>query len=958
MPSTGAFVFGDFKLVPTERALYERGAQVRVGGRALEILIALVEQAGEVVTKEAIFERVWPNTHVVEVNLRVHLAALRKALGDGLGGRRYLTTAPGQGYSFVAPVVRVHADATHEPTTEVTSTAHTLPAVLTHVVGQERPISEIATNLEGRRLMTVIGPGGIGKTTVALTAAKRLVTVYPHGVYFVDLAALANPRLVASALASAIGLPTISEDPVPNILAFLRGKKVLIVLDNCEHLIEPAARLVDRLLSGAPTVNILATSREPFRANGEWLLRLPSLELPPASATGSASSALAYSAIQLFVERVIASVGNFELEDDAVGTVVDLCRRLDGIPLAIELAAAGVHHLGLAGLAKHLDMWLSREGGARRTRRTRQRTLRATLDWSYERLSKGEQVLLRRLSVFRDSFSVAAATAIASPAERSPALLEDLSGLAFKSMITADTGDDDVSYRLLEIVRGYAHELLERDGERNAMMRRLALHCVELLAPSEVEWETRPTDAWLATYAHATSDVRAALSWAFSDQGDHMLGCRLVVVSSTLFFQLSLLDEYRGWLERVLDAAHEHAPLEPADEMSLKAALGLIVFHSRGPTPEVARSFQRVLEIADSLGASAYQLRALWGLFADAVVRGEYANTRVFAERFGCVLEASPELKENATPSILHERMMSFSFHLLGEQEHSRSFTSRVLDRPMSELRPARAQERVGSAAPTTRSRLVQGFPDHHLATRSTLARVCWLQGFPDEALDIVRQSADEALELGDEVSLCYSLSLGGVPVALWTGAESDAERFVAILLERSTRHSFRYWRSWGLCYQAVLARRRGQALSFEGPGSPFDVPLRTTQLEVAVALGEACIESDDLARIDSAVRQDCSLSGWCAPEIVRLGGEVARRTSNSRALVPDAHFLEALDRARKSGDIAWELRAATSIARAWRGGARQAEGRDLLEQVYRRFTEGHQTSDLVVAHDFLTASA
>jgi predicted ATPase/DNA-binding winged helix-turn-helix (wHTH) protein len=455
--------FGPFRLLPTQRALLRADEPVRLGSRAREILTFLVEHAGRIVKKHELMKRVWPETVVEEGTLRVHIAAIRKALREGEAGARYVENVTGHGYRFVAPVTRLtHADSVGARHSETGGGMPRLPAPATHIVGREQVLAALPARFQYRRFTTITGPGGIGKTTVALAAANHLQSSYQHGVCFVDLGLVTTSAQIWSALALALGLATPTCDQLANIVRFLANRRILIVLDNCEHVIEAAAVLVETLLKGAPDVHLLATSREPLRAMEESVLRLAPLEIPPVELT--AAEAIGFSAVRLFVERATAAAHTFELVDSDVPIVVDICRRLDGLPLAIELAAARVDVFGVRGLAARLSDCLGFLTQGLRTAVPRHRTLRAALDWSYAILPRAEQIALCRLSVFAGSFDAAAAHAMIADGEST---LEDvvnlLTNLAAKSLLTARATDEQVLYQLLDTSRAYAVEKLQSD---------------------------------------------------------------------------------------------------------------------------------------------------------------------------------------------------------------------------------------------------------------------------------------------------------------------------------------------------------------------------------------------------------------------------------------------------------------------------------------------------------------
>ncbi len=467
--------FGPYRLLPARRLLLEGDRPVSLGCRALDLLIALIERPGEVVGKSELIARVWPHAFVVEGNLKLHIAALRRALADGQAGNRYISTVSGRGYCFVAPITRSVCPLSATARQLATEPLSNLPVPLTRVIGRDEIISRISSQLTHHRLITLVGTGGIGKTSVAVTAAERLANNYEHGVWFVDLTAIKDPGLLPAAISSSVGLDVPAEDAPAELLSFLSDKRMLLVLDNCEHLIEAAAAFALQVLRAAPWVQILATSREPLSVEGERLHHVQSLEFPPVLPGPDAAEALEYPAIQLFVERAASVLGDFEVRDIDVPIVVDICRKLDGIPLAIELAAASIDALGLQGVASRLDYPLRLPTTRRRSAAPRHHTLRSSLDWSYRLLTEEEQRALRRLSVFAGSFTMDAAAAVAAdPNDTKSDTVDRLVALVAKSLVAADADGFGARLRLLATTRAYTLEKLAESGEFDAIARRRA----------------------------------------------------------------------------------------------------------------------------------------------------------------------------------------------------------------------------------------------------------------------------------------------------------------------------------------------------------------------------------------------------------------------------------------------------------------------------------------------------
>ncbi|MGY3651115.1 DNA-binding winged helix-turn-helix (wHTH) protein [Bradyrhizobium sp. LM4.3] len=388
-----AISFGPFRLFPKSRLLEKEGSPLHVGGRALDILIFLAGRPGEVVDKRELVKRIWADVNVDEGSLRFHIAALRKALGDTGKSARYVVNVPGRGYCFVASFAQPAPPAAPRPA-EIAA-PRSLPAQLTKMVGREDVIEKISNGLSLYRFMTVVGPGGIGKTAVAVTVGHRRSQDFGGRVFFVDFGPLRDASHIATTIASALGLTISAEDPTPALLTFLKTGPALLIFDSCEHVLDNLAPLVERIVREAPQLRVLATSRESFRSEGERIFRLFPLDCPPEREGLAVAEVLAYPAAQLFVERIAQSSGPFQLSAEEAPLVANICRRLDGIALAIELAAGRVNAYGIAGTASLLDSRFSLQWRGRRTAVPRHQTLAAALDWSYDLLPAAESATLR-----------------------------------------------------------------------------------------------------------------------------------------------------------------------------------------------------------------------------------------------------------------------------------------------------------------------------------------------------------------------------------------------------------------------------------------------------------------------------------------------------------------------------------------------------------------------------------
>jgi predicted ATPase/DNA-binding winged helix-turn-helix (wHTH) protein len=946
----GSFTFGSFRLIPAQRLLLEDGKPVRLSSRALDILIALVESAGETIPKERLIARTWPDTVVGEGALRVHVAALRKALGDGRAGLRYVANVPGRGYSFVAPMaLEQRRPATAQP--DGTAVGGGLPTPLTRIIGRDDIIAALIARLTERRFLTIIGPGGIGKTTVAVAVAEALRPSVRDGIWFVELGSLADPNLVPSALSAALGIAQSTVDPVSGLKARLRDKHALIVLDSCERVVGAAANIVEELLRVAPRLRILATSRESLRAEGEWLHRLACLEFPPDSVAPTTSDALHYSAVELFNERASASAEGFSFNAANVLAVVEICRRLDGMPLALELAAAQVGVLGIKGLAARLDNRFALLTKGRRTALPRHQTLRATMDWSYDLLPEAEQLILKRLSVFWGDFTMEAAAAVVADHQVTTAdVFEGIGNLAMKSLVATDISGEPTFHRLLDTTRLYALERLRESGELERLRRRHAEFYRDLLERAEGELQTRTSNEWLAIYSRRIYNIGAALDWAFSQSGDASLGAALTAVSVPLWMQLSLLDESRERVERAISVTRAESTPDARREMKLWAALGLSLAQTKSPATETSAAWMKVLGFAETLEDTEFQLRALWGLSNYHCTVGKERAALAFAQRF-CSLAAK---QSDPADLLIGHRMIGRSLHNLGNHAEARRHVEHML---------------CCNVASEHRSHIIRFQFDQEVMAYVSLARILWVQGFPEQAVRAAQISVEKASAIDHSLSICIALTDAACPIALLIGDLTAAERNVAVLLDRSARHGLDTWNAWARSFKGTILIRRGDVMTGlrlldaardDLRETGFSQRNRALLARLAEGFGRAEQAAQGLIVIEDALTRsdDDEEDGYMAEQL-RIKGELLMLEGQPGIVASEDHFRHALDLASRQGALSWELRAATSLTRLWRDQHRVAEARESLAreslaQVYSRFTEGFATEDLQTAKALL----
>jgi predicted ATPase/DNA-binding winged helix-turn-helix (wHTH) protein len=527
------YEFGGWELDLARDELRMRGVPVPLGCRAFQIFAVLVQSAGEVVTRDELMRRVWPRGIVEENTLEVHISAVRKALGSDRGTLR---TSFGRGYRLVGwrirkestPADPVVLDPTPIP---VQPFMTNLPAAASEVIGRTTALQQLQELLSAYRMITLTGPGGIGKTVLAMEVARSLLRAFQGDCWLVDLVSLSDPGLVPAMVAGVLDLKLGGDEISPNAVARAIGReKLLLVLDNCEHVIDAAAKLAETIVRACPHACVLATSREALRIEGEHVYRVPPLDVPLQHEKES-GSILGHAAVQLFIARARALGSGFSPQGENLRTIAAICRHLDGIPLAIEFAAARAAMLGPEPVLSHLDERFGLLTGGRRTALPRHQTLRATLDWSYELLPETERCLLRRLGVFAGGFTLEAANAVMTDqCHTASALLEQIANLVAKSLVTVDGSAPTGRWRLLETIRAYALEVLSESGESEQAARRSAEFFRDLVRPTTNGSQLPPTVEDMARYGREIDNVRAALDWSFSPVGDVSIGVALTAV--------------------------------------------------------------------------------------------------------------------------------------------------------------------------------------------------------------------------------------------------------------------------------------------------------------------------------------------------------------------------------------------------------------------------------------------
>jgi predicted ATPase len=692
---------------------------------------------------------------------------------------------------------------------------------------------------------------------------------------------------------------------------------------------------------------LLATSREPLRAEGERLHRLASLEVPPGSSNLSPEEALRYSAIQLFVDRVMATVDQFSLGKADVAWVLEICRHLDGIPLAIEFAAARVATLGIRQVAAGLEDRLALLTSGRRTALPRQQTLRATLDWSYELLSEPERLVLRRLAVFPAGFTLEAATAVLGDANATAsAVLDGIANLVAKSLVTLDQSARGGRWRLLETIRAYALEKLAESGEAEQTTRRHAEFFRDLIVPAATDLVLRLSVEDVARYGREIDNVRAALDWSFSEGGDAAIGVALTAAFAPVWVHLSLLAECRERAERALAIPTPGFNLSAPLDRRLHIALGIALIVTMGQVERTRAVVAKAREKAESVDDVEAQLRTLWAQWSVDFTTGECRAAQATAQRFAEVARRTGD--EGLV--LVADRLVGNMLHIAGHPREAQKLFEHVLERYV---------------APKNQRHTILFHYDQHALGRAMLAHVLCLQGHADQAKEQARISFEEAGTFDDGFSRCWALQYAVCPIAFMTGDVAIADQAVASMNDLATRLDAPLWKILGSFWEGKLLVERGEfasgtALLRKTLDACDQTGWRIYNAEFLGVLGEglAGLGQVDTAfvAIDQALaRAERNGERYAIPELLRIKGEVLlQQAADGVQSAAEDCFLDAIAAAREQGALFWELRAALSVARVRIRQRRQDRARQILAPLYDRFTEGFETADLRQAKNLL----
>jgi len=906
----------------------------------MDILLCLLEHDGDVVTPSELLLRVWRGVNVEPSAIRVQVSALRKALSEAEPLGRYISNIAGRGYCFVAPISREAVDV-YALATSIGRDRPTLPPALKRMIGRDTDLNELERTILTERFVSVSGPGGIGKTTVALALAHRLSHEFVGDVAFVDLSTEQHNANVASAVAAALHLSGGGGEV--DVASQLRTRRLLLVLDSCEHLIAGAAALAECICQISPQTRVLATSREPLNARGEHVYRLEALEAPPPSDDLSFEEVCAYPAARLFVERAVAGGGQIGSRPADASLVAEICRKLDGIPLAIELAAGRVEAFGLATTLALLDSRLRLSWPGRRTALARHGSLSAALDWSYDLLSADEARLLRNLSAFVGLFTLEAAEAVTND-DANAFAAANLPGLVSKSLVNTIPGGAELHYRLLDATRVYAAARLSEVEERHRVAARHGAFALKALrALLDTQEQADPAGQYAAV-SSALAEVRGALVWALTEQSVSELGTRLAAAAALAMLKTSQFTECRRCAEFALAAM-------PADqrggrsEMELQICLGLSRMLGGDNSTDTDAALARSLDLADRFNELRHMIPILSGLQLYRHRGGDAHQALALAERAERIAKS---LNDPVSLAVAQD-MLAISHHLDGAHKLAAEYSAAAVRAPPAVRRF---------------DHLVFGL-EHRNRALTVIARVHWLSGRYQQAVVVARQAVDVAEDLEHPASKAMVLA-AVLPIFFWIGDSDTVSDYVERLCAVAERHDIRPHRHIGESFRGAALIQRGDV--------KFGVELMRRSLDgledggnrlIRILLGpdyiHGLIEAGELraaqAEVDRLLRMaEVTGFNYNLPEFLRLSGKIARRLDEPSHTKSGVIFLRALAAARRQNALAWALRTAVALLELRGEQGRPASAKRLVSGMLSQFTDRTETPDRAKAVQLLKA--
>lgn len=931
--------FGPFELLSDRQLLVRAGKAVPLGRKAISILIELVENAGVIVSKEQLMNAAWPNIFVHESSLKVAISSLRQSLRDSPSRPIYIATEPGLGYRFVAQVAR--ETVVNSEVVPAADGNSTLIPPEPQLIGRESDIAAVIAAVKRGKMTTLLGAGGVGKTAISIAAAHRLANMFDDGVCFVDLSAINHDMLVPATVASQLGLRGSTEDLTGAIADVLSHQARLIILDNCEHVGLGVRLLATRLMNTGIKGAALATSREPIGCPGERLLHVLPLTTPGDQSSNVARDPLACSSVELFLTR-LREWTQFVPSPDEIPDIAQLCNVLDGLPLAIEICAAQMTRGGPKDIFVELPSQIANFDNVKAMAPMRQRTLWATIDWSYELLSPIEAEIFRAVAAFTSRFDINDVIALLEGLGLDAYQVTiGIGALVAKSLIVAQLDESAIAYRMLDSTRMFAIGKLRASEDHGTVMRNYSRQVLKIFVRAESERYWRDANQWRRDYQSRLSDLRQALGWCFDERNDLALGFALATAAVDLWYDFAYAAE-----DAKIDQALDYASIVPQDEQSVaKLAYTRAWRILYGPKIIDSEAFWAfAIERSISSGEIAFELKALWGY---AAYLGQTGKSRQAFE----VLDRYHEVAVNvgsaavATGDWLYAQTEVF----------------------VGALGPARARlEPLLHQMPLEQNGDSSGrfFLIEAIFIRMNLAPVLWLCGLPDQAARI-SQDVAAVIRYADHLTswICFTV-WADLPIAYW---ERDTERFAALCEELHRNLQLEHipiWHPTLRFHKALADFHRGDRSACIAMGVAVDEVIDTNQVpRVPMYLGmlaEALLSNGSIAEARGRIKESFDVierieAGWIRPEIMRVSAAI--HVAEGATAAAEDELRKAISLSLEMEAFGLALRAANDLAALLIDKGLAEDAILLLEPVYTSFSEGFGTYDVNRAANLLQAA-
>lgn len=894
--------FGEWRLYPALRLLLHRETAVQLTTRAFDVLLELIRAEGEPVSKDMLLTRVWGNEVVEENNLQAQISAIRRVLGKD---RNLIVTEFGRGYRFAGILHHPSSSSSPQVSPLVQSSA-----LLTPLLGRDAALTELSALLRTHRLISILGPAGTGKTRLARELGERLRLLYQDGVHIAELAQISDPIHLWPVLSQALQISPGPSQSDPATRERLAQLHCLLVVDNCEHLVNAVSQAVIQLLGMAPHITVLITSQAALQIAGETRYLLPPLAVPDKTLQ-AAATLQSYPAVRLFVERGRANWHDFHPSPETLWLIGDLCRHLDGIPLAIELAASRIPVMSVQEIHAGLDdrFWLL--SNAPDTTLPRHQTIKTAVDWSYRLLNEREQRLFRSLGIFPDTFTMKSVADIdAIYGKDHWHIVNDLQRLLALSMLQVVSHEPVTRFRLLETLRMYAIEKLHEHGEYARLSAMHTAYCRHIVRQSMTDWFTLSTGDWRHQYGYLINDLRAALQRTLRHQEDIAIGADILQSMVPFWVEYSLYDECQRYIQPLLQEKNGPIVLTHEQKMALSAAAGKASTWASGPTPATHVAWRTALTLGEQIANDEVRLQAHYGLWLYHLRTGGLDEALHHAEAM-CQLS---DLRHDEEALATGRRLKGVALHFLGQHSEGRAYLERSL-----------GWFEQGNAGHPFRFGL-----DQQAAGQAFLSRLLWLQGETTAARTMAWRGVRRAVGLQHVCTLCCALAEGACMTAALNRNVRQVVRAATWLVRLASDNGLLFWQVYGELFLA-WAKRGAEA-------NGLFASLSTTGLDWQYSPLLMEIRHDLVQQWDHHNTRTCL---WVMPELLRLKASTVPPAERKTLLAL------ALEQARRQGEAAWILRIANDLAPLLAAGGEQNKAESLLVSALAGVDPHFPTADL-----------